>query len=232
MAADEGLIGMVSQQARATFAPWGGTQERIGASPVAFVAAVEGMFPFYYDASFASITRAAVKACLRQGRPLPEGVAMDKHGNPTTDPQAAWEGLLMPIGAYKGVGLAMVFEILSSVLAGGIFSADIPSIVSTPTRSADSSVFMLVIDPQLFWPEGKFPRAMKRYVDYLESSSARDPASPPRYPGRREGETWQDRSVSGIPLSPEGLGRLNAIARSLGLEPLEETGPSAGPRGT
>ena len=218
IAADAGLIGIVGQQTRAAFAPWGGKEKRVGASPTAFVVPVADAFPFYYDGSFAMITGAQIKAHRRAGTPLAEGVAMDKDGNPTTDPAAAWDGQVMPIGRYKGVGLAMAFEILHGVLSGNVFSCDIPSIVSTPDQSADSSIFMLAVDPGFIMGRDGFAAGMKRYVAYVESSPARDPADPPRYPGRREGENWRDRRANGIPVRLDALERFDEIARSLGMK--------------
>ncbi|MBN2295157.1 MAG: Ldh family oxidoreductase, partial [Pirellulales bacterium] len=87
MAADEGLIGMVSQQVSALLSPWGGRDARIGTSPFACVAPVENGFPFFYDASMAAITRSQINACRRDGRPLPDDVALDADGNPTRDAQ-------------------------------------------------------------------------------------------------------------------------------------------------
>lgn len=226
MAADIDLIGMVSQQTIATFSPFGGTKPRIGASPMAFVAPVESMFPFYYDASFASIARATIKNCIRNGQTLPEGVAVDNTGLPTTDPQAAWHGQLLPIGGHKGVGLSMVFEVLTAVLAGGNLSVDIPSIVNQPHLPADSSIFICVIDPDFLLPKGQFARMMARYVSTMESSPAIDPKYPPSYPGRREGKCWHDRIRHGIPISPDGMARLNHIAKSLELEPLRNDSAS------
>jgi LDH2 family malate/lactate/ureidoglycolate dehydrogenase len=218
MAADAGYIGMAGQQTRAGLVPWGGTERRVGASPLAVVAPVADSFPFYYDASFAMITGAKIKACLRAGIPLPEGVAMDKDGEPTTDPEKAWGGPVMAIGRHKGIGLAMAFEILHSVLSGNVLSLDIPSVVSNPEKSASSSIFMLVIDPGALMPPDEFAAAMKRYVDYVESSPARDPEDPPRYPGRREGENWRDRRANGIPVRSVALERFDNIAQLIGME--------------
>ena len=221
MAADEGLIGMVGQQTGAGLAPWGGTQGRVGASPTAFVAPVANSFHFYYDASFAMITGAQMKAHIRSCTPLPEGVAMDKDGNPTTDPKKARGGQILPIGRHKGVGLAMAFEILHCILSGNNFSSEIPSIVSHPEKTASSSIFMLVIDPNFIMPRGEFAHSMKRYVEYVESSPARNPQDPPRYPGRREGENWRDRREHGIPVRPDALARFDAIAASLSMASLQ-----------
>jgi len=222
MAADNGLIGMVGQQTGATFSPCGGRERRVGASPTAFVAPVKDSFPFYYDGSFAQITGAQMKAHRRAGMPLPPGVALDKDGNPTTDPQKAWGGQIMPIGQYKGVGLAMVFEILHCILSGNVFSCEIPSIVSNPHKTAESSIFMIVIDPGAVMPHEKFAEKMKCYVEYIESSPARDPNDPPRYPGRREGENWHYRRKNGIPVRRETLERFDKIACSLGIKHILE----------
>ena len=212
IAADEGLVARIGQQTGAAFAPWGGCAARIGASPMAFVAPVAGLFPFYYDASFAQMTRGRIKAHIRSNTPLPEDVATDADGRPTTDPRAAWEGQILPIGRHKGIGLAMVNEVLHAVLSGNVFADRIPSIVSHPERSADSSLYMLVLDPEGIMPRAEFARRMREYVEYVESSPPRDPADPPRYPGRREGETWADRREKGIPVSAEGLRRFDEIA--------------------
>lgn len=220
IAADHGLIGIVTQQTKAALAPWGAKEGRIGASPTAFVAPVQGMFPFYFDASMALITGAQIKACKRAGKKLPEGVALDSNGNPTVHPDAAWTGLVLPIGGHKGVGLAMMFEILSCVIPGNRFSKEIPSIVSNPQLSADSGVFMMALNPEFLSIDENFAERMKKYVEYVESGAPLRPESPTRYPGRREGENWLDRSRNGIPVSPEGFQRFATIAADLGLPPL------------
>ena len=217
MAADKGMIGIVSQQTRATFAPCGGKQQRVGTSPLAIAAPAAGGPAFFYDASFAAITGAKMKAHIRAGQPLPEGVAADADGAPTTDPQKAWAGQVMPIGGHKGVGLAMACEIFSAVLSGNVSSDQIPSIVSNPEQTAGSSVFMLVIDPEGITSRDGFAERMREYVAYVESSPARDPEDPPRYPGRRAGECWLDREKKGIPVRRDGLERINAIGQSLGI---------------
>ncbi len=203
MAADAGLIGVVSQQTLASLAPWGGLDVRVGASPFAMAAPIKDAFPFYFDASMAALTRSQIKRHRQNGALLPEGTAMDAEGQPTRDPEEAWSGQIMPIGAHKGVGLAMVFEILSSVLSGGRPSTDIPSIVDHPDQSADSGFFLMAIDPTAMGPLDGFTAALKRYVDQVETSSPRNADDPPRYPGRREGSVWQDRTANGVPISPE-----------------------------
>lgn len=220
MAADEGFIAQVSQQTRSLFAPPGGVEPRVGASPVAFAAPVAGGFPFLFDVTLAVMTHAQIKAHLRAGTPLPAGVALDKDGLPTLDPRAAWEGQVLPIGAHKGFGLAMAFETMHTVLSGNVLSGEIPSIVSTPSKSAGTSIFMLVIDPDALGTRGDFAKRMAEYVRYVESSPARDAGAPPRYPGRRAGVTWAERKARGIPLRPDAIDRIDRIAKALQIAPL------------
>jgi LDH2 family malate/lactate/ureidoglycolate dehydrogenase len=215
MAADEGLIGMASQQTLACFPPFGGAEARIGASPLAVVAPVSGAFPFYYDASMAVMTRATIKEYLKSGRRLPEGVALDESGNPTTDPGEAWKGQIVAIGKHKGIGLAMAIEILQCVLSGNQFSLFIPSIVDNPEQSADTSLFLAAIDPEAVAEPGAFAKRMREYTDYCESSRPRDDQEIPRYPGRREGEIWAERTKLGIPIPTEVLDQFDRIADSL-----------------
>jgi LDH2 family malate/lactate/ureidoglycolate dehydrogenase len=222
MAADEGLIGIVSQQTMALLAPWGGKEPRIGASPFALVAPVADSFPFFFDTSMAAATRAQIKAHHRAGTPLPEGVALDDQGQPTVDPEKAWHGQILPIGRHKGVGLAMVFEILSCVLSGNRFACEIPSIVNDPRQSAGSGIFMMAIDPRTVMPDDALAATMKRYVEYQESSPARDPSNPARYPGRKEGDSWADRRVHGVPVSQQGYEHLRQIAQRLEIEGIIE----------
>ena len=215
MAADAGMIGIVSQQTLASLSPWGGRDVRVGASPVAFAAPVDNGFPFLFDAGMAAITRHQVKACRQKGQPLPKGVALDARGEPTQDPDEAWDGQLMPIGGHKGVGLAMAMEILSCILSGNRLSTDIASIVDHAEESAGSGIVVMAIDPAAVMPMDDFGKRMREYVDYVESSTPRDPADPPRYPGRREGEHWRNRKQEGIPVSAEALQRFGEIAISL-----------------
>jgi len=217
MASDAGLIGLISQQTLAVLAPWGGRQARISASPVAFVAPVEDGFPFYFDATLAQMTRGRINAHRRSGEHLPAGVALDRDGQPTRDPEAAWHGQILPIGQYKGIGLAMALEILSSVLSGNQPATDVPSIVSHPERSADLGLSILIVDPGALMPRAEFARRMRDYVTNVEACPAWNPTAPPRYPGRHAGENWENRRANGIPVSSTAYARFARLCTDLHL---------------
>ncbi len=218
IAADAGMIGLVSQQVTAVLSPWGGHDVRVGSSPFALVAPVRDGFPFFFDASMAAITRSQIKDSRIKGFPLPKGVALDASGEPTQDAEKAWNGQIVSIGGHKGVGLAMAFEVLSCVLSANCFSNEISSIVDNPGDSAGSSLFMAAVNPEAVGGAEEFSENMRRYVDYIESSTPRDPSDPPTYPGRREGMKWSDRKENGIPVSPQGIQSFGKIAVSVSAE--------------
>ena len=83
--------------------------------------------PIVYDAAFSGSSHGKIRVYHNQGRPLPVGWALDSRGAPTTDPAAALQGLLLPIGGFKGTGLAMIMGILSSLLSGAAYGTELGS---------------------------------------------------------------------------------------------------------
>ena len=91
---------------------------------------------------------------------------------------------------------------------------------SPPDKPGETSLFMMAISPGIILDERDLAAEMRRYVDYIETSPAADPSQPPWCPGGREGQCWDDRRRDGIPISPEGLKRLNETARAAGVTEL------------
>ena len=99
-------------------APWQGREKMLGTNPICM--AVPGPNTFLLDMATTTVALNRIyKAMLSGDKRYPAGWAMDAEGNPTTDPQTAIEGLPMPLGGYKGTGLAVMVEILCAVLSGG-----------------------------------------------------------------------------------------------------------------
>ena len=76
---------------------------------------------------------------------------------------------------------------------------------------------MIAMDPAMVEEDEPFDAAMGRYVSRIESCSARDPSDPPRYPGRREGELWEERRRNGVPVTDEAFARFRRLAGPLGV---------------
>lgn len=171
-----GLVGMIAGSGGPIVAPHGGTEGRFATNPIAFGFPATPT-PVIWDIGTAGVTLAEVVLKARQGEPLAEGLAFDRHGQPTTDPAAALEGRAFNVwGGHKGSGLAMVVQMLG-MLAGA---------AAAPDGLRDCGFFMWVVDPAaLGWKSEDFPRRIADYADSLRATRPLVPGQPVRVPFER-----------------------------------------------
>jgi len=212
-AAEQGLLGISLTNASPRIAPWGSVEAIIGNNPWSIAIPGAG-FPVVLDMANTVVANGKIRTCLREGKPLPDGWAMDKFGNPTNDPLAAQDGLLMPIGGYKGVGIATMVDILCSVLSGGAFSKDVARI-DDPYHPTGACHFFIAVDiARLISPEALRER-MAEYVAMFKGVRLKEGTKEVFLPGEIEWRIEQDRRKNGIPLSVKTIGELNALADRL-----------------
>jgi LDH2 family malate/lactate/ureidoglycolate dehydrogenase len=198
-----GLIGIVMCNASPLVAPWQGCEQRFGTNPICV--AVPGP-------NLGKIMNAQF-----QGRTsIPPGWAMDSEGVPTEDVDTALKGLLMPLGGYKGSGLAMMAEILCAVLSGGAMSTELGGIriQGQPMRT---SQFFLAIDVARFVPLDEFHRRMQSLVTMVKSSRPAKGFEEVLVAGEPEWRAEQIRRRDGIPLSDGVWQNLVQAAHHLGV---------------
>lgn len=99
--AQKGLIGLLFANAPAAIAPWGGKKPLFGTDPIAFAAPLADGEPVVVDISLSKVARGKIMAAEQQGKPIPEGWALDADGNPTTDPSAAMKGTMVPMATPR-----------------------------------------------------------------------------------------------------------------------------------
>ena len=121
-----------------------GTGRVFGTNPMAWSVPLPDRAPLTVDQASSSTAFVSVRDAAAQGTPLPEGWAVDADGRPTTDPEAALDGALLPFGGYKGANIALLVELLSS-MAGGNWSMDAPP-WDSGARSPSVGMFVLAID--------------------------------------------------------------------------------------
>ncbi len=118
-AVKKNLIAMIYTNAPPAVAPQGALKSLFGTNPICFGCPTNSKIPFILDTSISMINRGKIRVAARNNQKIPEGVALDKKGKPTTDPIKALEGVQLPIAGYRGSGLAWMVDILSGVLTGG-----------------------------------------------------------------------------------------------------------------
>jgi (2R)-3-sulfolactate dehydrogenase (NADP+) len=143
-----GLIGLGLTNATPIVAPPGGKSRVIGTNPIAFsVPDGEGGIAMQFDQSTTTVALGKITMAKAAGEAIPEGWAVDKDGNPTTDPEAAIAGSLVSMGGYKGWGFGLMAEILAAGLTGGLASQDVAPLKVPGGAPHDLGQFYLLIDP-------------------------------------------------------------------------------------
>jgi len=156
------------------------------------------------------------KALLAGEETIPEGWAMDSQGVPTTNTDAAVRGMPMPLGGYKGSGLAMLVEILCAVLAGSAMSVDVGGI-RIPGKKLHVSQTYLAIDPARFLPQEEFTSRVEWLVGKVKSAPPATGYSEVLVAGDPEWRTEKDRRQNGIPLGDGTWETLLRTASKLGV---------------
>lgn len=145
-----GLVGLGFTNAPASIAPSGGYKPVVGTNPFSIAVPGEGGdTAMLIDQSASTIARSEVMKRAREGKPIPEGWALDSEGHPTTDPEIALKGSMAPSGGYKGVGVALLVEVMAAALSGGqlgIHASPFSGTVGGPPRTGQ---FFIAIDPKV-----------------------------------------------------------------------------------
>ena len=143
-----GLVGMGFTNAPASIAPSGGAKPVVGTNPFSIAApGPDGEPAIHIDQSASTIAKSEVMKHAREGKPIPVGWALDPDGNPTTDPEVGLKGSMAPSGGYKGVGVALMVEMLAAALSGATLGIHASPFSGTAGGPPKTGQFFLVIDP-------------------------------------------------------------------------------------
>jgi LDH2 family malate/lactate/ureidoglycolate dehydrogenase len=209
-----GAIGIVMCNATPLVAPWQGKDARLGTNPICM--AVPGAHTWLLDMATTTVAMGKIVKASLSGQPeIPAGWAMDSEGVATTDTATALSGLLMPLGGYKGSGLAMMVEILCAALGGGAMSAQVGGLRSLgPMRVSQC---FIGIDVRRFMPLDQFEARMKQLVDMVKSARAAQGYDEVVVAGEPEWRAEEQRKRDGIPVSEGTWAALTEVAGRLGV---------------
>jgi len=145
--ANAGLIGLVFSNSPKAIAPWGGKNAVFGTNPIAFAVPRAGKPPLVIDMSLSKVARGKIKVAAEEGKPIPEGWALDMEGQATTDAKAAVSGTMLPMGDAKGAALVLMVEILSAALTASHFGFEASSFFDAEGASPDIGQLIIAISP-------------------------------------------------------------------------------------
>ena len=170
-AAEQGLIGILYSNSPAQMPPIGGKEKMLGTNPFAAVIPVPGHPPIIIDMATSVVAKSKFKEYKEAGKPLPEGWALDAEGNPTTDPDAAMQGLVLPMAGFKGYGIAMLIDIISGLLSGAAFLNKVGRFYSPDNSPMNVGICCACINPHLVLGD-IYDSLIAQYVTEIRNSPA------------------------------------------------------------
>lgn len=147
---EHGLAALAMCPSYATVAPTGGSEPLLGTNPLAFGWPRQDKTPYVFDFATSVAARGEIELHRRAGKPLPEGWALDADGKPTTDPEGALEGAMLPFGGHKGSAISTMIELLSGTMIGDLTSPDVLDYLGTTTLSPHHGELIVAFDPERF----------------------------------------------------------------------------------
>jgi LDH2 family malate/lactate/ureidoglycolate dehydrogenase len=212
-----GFIGLVLCNASATVAPWQGSRGKLGTNPICF--GVPGNAPFLLDMATTTVAANKIFNAHTAGKAeVPAGWALDREGVPTTNTEAAYQGLLQPLGGYKGSGLAVMVEMLCGVLSGGAMSDELGGI-RFRGKPVEISQFFLALDPKCFLDPGEYERRAMKLTQKLKETPPARGYDEVLVAGEPELREEAKRRREGIPLAEATWASLLEWAGKLGVHP-------------
>ena len=198
--AREGLVAIVAANAPASLAMPGSARRVFGTNPLAFAAPVPGGQPLVIDQSASAVTKTEVMMRASRGEALEPGWAQDAEGRPTLDAAVALEGALLPAGGRKGANVALIVEVLASVLTGATLSARAEMLGAADRPRPAIGQTVIALDPAaLSGFEG-----IADLVGLLREGGQ-------RLPGERRAALRTNAETEGMELSPEQQALLRLV---------------------
>jgi LDH2 family malate/lactate/ureidoglycolate dehydrogenase len=216
-AVEAGMIGVAISNAAASMAPWGGVEARLGTNPICVAIPTRNEIPLVLDMAASIVARGKIRLAQREGDPIPQGWALDASGEPTTDPQAAIDGTLLPIGGPKGYCIALVNDILAGILTGSPSGVEVRSIHDLQQPSPVGFFFQVLQIEAFSSPQDFFDRLGAELTAIRNSPRARG-VERIYIPGEIEWECERDRRQNGIPIGSATLKALQELAEELDVQ--------------
>jgi len=164
--ANKGLIGVMMANTPKAIAPWGGKDPFFGTNPIAFAVPRITNDPMVIDLSLSKVARGKIMHAKKVNTKIPEGWALDSSGKPTTDPDQALKGSMLPIGGAKGSALALMVEILAATFSGGRPSNEASSFLDPAGDPPGVGQFLMFIDPGK--DNGSFYNRLEKLLSNIE----------------------------------------------------------------
>ncbi len=213
----EGCAMQLTSNGGPAMAPWGGRKKIIGTNPWSVAVPAGRHAPLVMDVANTGVARGKIYLARQNRQSIPLGWAINAAGEPTTDPQAAIDGIILPMAEHKGYAIATIVDVLSGVLTGSGFLSQVHSPYKTAEKS-NCGHLMIAMDIRAFQPLQEFNARMEDYIAELKSVPLAKGFDEVHYPGEIEANNDSRNRREGLLLPDDTLADLRRIARETQLE--------------
>jgi len=200
--------------------PWGGLDMLLSTNPIAVAIPAGDEAPVVLDMATTVAAYGKVKTKAQRGEMMPEGWMMDRQGQPLLDPKRSNEGFLLPIGGYKGYGLALIFGMLAGTLNGAAMGRDVVDFNADDTTPTNTGHSICAINIAAFQPVAEFKASVDALVRDIRSSERLPGVDRIWLPGEQSVSKRAERARDGIPMPDALLASLDQLAAELKVTPL------------
>ncbi|MGW1424524.1 Ldh family oxidoreductase [Bradyrhizobium manausense] len=216
MAAREGCVAFLSTNASPAMAPWGGRKKTVGTNPWSWACPAGSHAPMVLDIANTGVARGKIYLAKQKGQSIPEGWALNAAGAPTTDPAEAIEGIILPMAQHKGYAIALMMDMLSGVLTGSGFGAEIAGPYQAERRSRAGQL-MIALNIDAMQPLAEFNTRMEELIAQIKSVPLAQGFSEVFYPGEIEARNDLKNRQQGLSIPEDTLADLRKLAAEYGL---------------
>lgn len=216
MAAEQGCIMLATTNGGPNMAPWGGLKKMIGTNPWSVAVPAGRHAPLIMDVANSGVARGKIFLAQTRHEEIPLGWAIDSRGRPTTDPEEALKGFILPMAGHKGYAIGTIVDVLSGVLSGSGFMDEVHGPYDPVNRSRAGHL-MIALNVAAFQPLEEFNARMERYIEMLKSVPLAEGVDEVFYPGEKEASAHEQQIKEGIVLPADTVAGLDKVAAEAGV---------------
>ena len=208
-AIEEDMIGIAMTHGEADMIPYGGRKPCLGTNPISVAIPAGEELPIVLDMASSIVAMGNIFLAREEGVPIPDGWAVDKEGNPTTDPHAA--RAVRPMGGAKGYGLSVVVDVLCGILTGSFFGLHIRNMYSSLSEPQALGQFVGAINIENFLSGAQFKKNIDQMIREIKSIPPDKGFEEVMLPGEPEWRAREKRLKEGIPIGERVYSQLKAL---------------------